>query len=76
MTQLEAAKMDEAITLARQHVGIPGHKIHAFLETLRMCGYELRGPKGTAPSADAQDAGAVTAQADPHQSRQVGDRVP
>lgn len=67
MTQLDAAKMDEAITAASRHVGIAGHKVHAFLATLKMCGYELRGPQGATPSADAQDAGAVTAQADPHQ---------
>jgi hypothetical protein len=30
--------------------------------------YGQRGPQGSAPSADAQDAGAVTAKADPHQS--------
>lgn len=41
MTELEAARIDEAVTLASQHVGIRGHKVDAFLRTLKMCGYEL-----------------------------------
>ena len=50
MTQLEAAKMQEAVDLAAQHVGIKGHKVHAFLATLKMCGYELE-PAGRGLSA-------------------------
>jgi hypothetical protein len=49
-------------------VGMPGDKVEPFIAVLEMCGYRIRGPQGSAPSADHGDAGTVTAQADPHQN--------
>jgi len=51
MSELDDAELDMAISRAGQHVGIPGHKVHGFLETLKMCGYELRKIEALPPSA-------------------------
>ena len=76
MTELDRAKLDDVVATAAAHVGIKGHKIAAFLGTLKMCGYELRGPKGSAPSVAHDGAEAVTAQADPHQLQPTDIRMP